>query len=171
MLQKIYDLLLEVDWSMVIGLIALAFTAIALWVQRKHNHLSVKPIAIVSVADYVNRLAVTLHNKGSGPLIIKSLSFTRGDGRVEKSLIAFFDSSFDAVVWSTFKADIDGWAILPGGNETLIELVGDPTDGRFVRIRDQVRKVLSAIEVAVHYQDVYENDLPPKTRPLNFFAR
>jgi hypothetical protein len=142
-----------------------------LQVQRKHNKLSVKPIAIVSVADYENELAVRLQNKGTGPLIIKNLSFTDSSGKIEKSIIDFIDSSFKNVVWSTFVADIGGWAILPNETKTLIELNGDSADKEFVRVRDKVGKVLAQIQVELLYQDIYENDMPKKIRKLDWFAR
>ena len=160
-----------IDWGLVIGIIALFFTAISLRVQRKHNRLSVKPIAIVSVADYENVLAVRLQNKGTGPLIIKNLSFIDQNGKIKKALIDFFGSDFKNVVWSTFVADIDGWAILPNEAKTLIELNGDLTDNEFVRVRDNVRKVLAQIQVELIYQDIYEKDMPKKIRKLDWFAR
>ena len=169
--QEIQDGLSMIDWGLVIGVIALFFTAISLQVQRKHNRLSVKPIAIVSVADYENVLAVRLQNKGTGPLIIKNLSFIDQNGKTKKALIDFFGSDFKNVVWSTFVADIDGWAILPNEAKTLIELNGDLTDNEFVRVRDNVRKVLAQIQVELIYQDIYEKDMPKKIRKLDWFAR
>jgi len=169
--QQIQDGASEIDWGLVIGVIALVFTAISLQVQRKHNRLSVKPIAIVTVADYENELAVRLQNKGTGPLIIKKLSFTDQNGKTEKAIIDFFDPSFKNVVWSTFVADIDGWAYLPNETKTLIQLNGDSRDKEFVRTRDKVRKVLAQIQVELLYQDIYENDMPKKIRKLDWFAR
>ncbi len=68
--QQIQDGLSKIDWGLVTGVIALIFTAISLQVQRKHNKLSVKPIAIISAGDYQDELAVHVQNKGTGPLII-----------------------------------------------------------------------------------------------------
>jgi hypothetical protein len=160
-----------IDWGVVTGVIALIFTAVTLMIQRKHNRLSVKPIAIISVGDYINELTVCLQNKGTGPLIIKNLSFTDQSGRKENSIIDFFSSDFREVVWSTFLSDIDGWAILPGESKTLIKLDGDSTDKDFVLVREKVRKVLATIQVELLYQDIYENDMPKKVRRLDFFAR
>lgn len=171
MWQQILDILAKIDWGIVTGLIALIFTAVALQVQRRHNRLSVKPIAIISVGDYLNELAVYLQNKGTGPLIIKDLSFGDQSGRKEKSIIDFFGSDFRSVVWSTFVSDIDGWAILPGETKTLIKLEGDPTDKDFLLVREKVREVLASIQVELLYQDIYENDMPKKIRKLDFFAR
>ena len=169
--QQLQDVVSKIDWGLVTGIIALIFTAISLQVQRKHNRLSVKPIALVSVGDYENELAVHLQNKGTGPLIIKSLSFIDQNGKTEKAIIDFFGSDFKNVVWSTFVADIDGWTILPNETKTLIKLNGDSADKEFVRVRDKVRKVLAQIQVELLYQDIYEKDMPKKIRKLDWFAR
>ena len=169
--QQIQDGLSKIDWALVTGVIALVFTAISLQIQRRHNRLSVKPIAIVSVADYENELAVRLQNKGTGPLIIKKLSFTDQNGRTEKAIIDFCGSGFKNMVWGTFVADIEGWAILPNETKTLIELNGDSADKEFVRVRDKARKVLAQIQVELLYKDIYENDMPKKIRKLDWFAR
>jgi len=171
MVQQIQDVLSRIDWGVVIGFVALVFTAMSLQIQRKHNRLSVKPIAIISIGDYENELAVYLQNRGTGPLIIKNLFFTDQSGRKEKALIDFFGSDFMDVLWSTFIADIDGWAILPGETKTLIKLNGDPSDENFAVVREKVRKVLATIQVELHYQDIYGNDMPEKIRRLDFFAR
>jgi len=171
MWQQILYILAKIDWGVVTGIVALIFTAVTLWIQRKHNRLSVKPIAIISVGDYLNELAVYLQNKGTGPLIIKDLSFTDQSGRKEKSIINFFGSDFRNVVWSTFVSDIDGWAILPSESKTLIKLDGDPTDKDFLLVREKVRKVLALIQVELLYKDIYNNDMPKKVRRLDFFAR
>jgi hypothetical protein len=126
---------------------------------------------MISVGDYLNELVVFLQNKGTGPLIIKQLSVTSESGRKEKSIIDFFGSGFGNVVWSTFVADIDGWAILPGEAKTLIKLDGDPADKEFVLIRGEVRKALASLQVELLYQDIYGHSMPKKVRKLDFFAR
>lgn len=171
MLHQVQEVLCRIDWGVIVGIIALIFTAISLQVQRRHNKLSVKPIAIISVGDYEDELAVYLQNKGTGPLIIKDLSFITYDGRKEKALIDFFGLDFGDVVWNTFVGNIDGWAILPGETKTLIKLEGTPLDKNFSHIRERVRKVLAPIQVELLYQDIYGNDMPKKTRKLDFFAR
>jgi hypothetical protein len=170
-LQQIQDCLLKIDWGVIIGLIALVFTAISLQVQRKHNRLSVKPIAIISVGDFEDELAVHLQNKGTGPLIIKSLSFSDQNGRTEKAIINFFGSDYKNIVWSMFIADIDGWSILPSETKTLIMFKGDSANKEFIHNRDRIRKVLAQIRVEVLYQDIYGNNMSKKTRKLDWFAR
>lgn len=167
MWQNLFKMIANINWDTVIGFTAIIFTAISLYMQRKHNRLSVKPIAIISVGDYEHEIAVYLQNKGTGPLIIKDLSFTDGQTK-EKALIDFFGSEFNDVAWTTFVADIDGWAILPGETKTLIKKNISKDE---IFVLNKMRKILSKIEVNLKYQDVYEKDMPLKTRKLDFFAR
>ena len=44
-----------------------------LWIQRKHNILSVKPIAAIGINDIANQIEITVVNNGTGPLIVKSI--------------------------------------------------------------------------------------------------
>ncbi len=169
--QQIQDVVSKIDWGIVTGIIALIFTAISLQVQRKHNRLSVKPIGIISVGDYENELTVYLENKGTGPLIIKNLSVTNQNGKIEKAIIDFFGVEFKNVVWDTFVPDMDERVILPNESKTLIKLTGNSSDKKFARIREKVRKVLAQLQVELLYQDIYENDMPKKIRKLDWFAR
>jgi len=161
----------NLDWGLIIGVVALIFTAISLRMQQKHNRLSVTPIAIISVGDYLDELAVYLQNKGTGPLIIQQLSFLGENGRREKSIIDFFGEDFRRIIWSTFVEDIDGWAILPGETKTLVKLEGNPSNKNFKLNRQKVRKVLSEIQVELVYHDIYGNVMPKKIRKLDYFAR
>ena len=153
--QQIQDEISKIDWGIITGVIALFFTAISLQIQRKHNRLSVKPIADVMVGDYENELEVYIENKGTGPLIIKNLSFTNQDGKTEKAINNFFGSDFKNVVWDKFGPDIDKRAILPNESITLIKLSGKSANKSFVRVREKVRKVLTQIQVEWVYQYTY----------------
>lgn len=169
-MNEVFDFLGNINWGIVTGFAAIILTIVTIRDQRKHNKLSVKPIAIISVADYEERLAVNLQNQGNGPLIIEKLLIKNNDEE-KSSIIDFFETGFEDVVWSTFTADIDGWSILPASHRTLIELIGNPSDKKFIAKRNRVRKVLANLKVEVQYQDIYENKMPVKVRDLDFFAR
>jgi hypothetical protein len=66
--------------SAVVASIALVLSLISLWIsiaalrhQRKHNRLSVRPLAYIMIGDYEDRVFVKLTNNGTGPMIIKSI--------------------------------------------------------------------------------------------------
>lgn len=170
-LDIIQDGFSKIDVGVVISVTALLFAAISLQFQRKHNRLSVRPIAMIILGDFENELAVHLQNKGTGPLIIKKLSITDQSGRTNKAIIDFFASDIYKVVWDVFVADIDGWAILPSETKTLIRLKGDSEDKEFVHSRDEIRKVLAQLQIELLYQDIYEKNMPKKVRKLDWFSR
>lgn len=169
--QKTLDIIRNIDWGVVTGLIAL-FTALAgLYLQRTHDKLSVKPIGMITFRDYIDNIAVSLQNKGIGPLIIKDISVTDESGRKEESIIAFFGQEFVNVIWSDYIGDITDWAILPGESKTLIEYGGDPNDREFDNNRERVRRILAQLQIEVQYQDVYEKSMPTIERNLDWFRR
>ena len=169
-MEKLFNLIATIDWGIVIAFVAILLTIMTIRDPRKHNKLSVRPIAIISVADYEDRLAVNLQNQGTGPLIIEKISIINNN-EIRSSIIEFFDTDFEDITWSTFIGDIDGWAILPGSQRTLIEIVGDSRDKKFIAKRNRVRKVLANLKIEVRYCDIYEQKMPIKVRSLDFFAR
>ena len=52
-----------------VSLLSLVVSIIALAIHRKHNYMSVKPIAHFSKGDYEDCLFIKLKNYGTGPLI------------------------------------------------------------------------------------------------------
>ncbi len=172
-MDKTIEILKTVDWGVVVGAIALLFAALTLQVQRKHNRLSVRPIAITKVGDFINRVAVYLQNKGTGPLIVNKLVFIDESGKEANAIIEHFRTrpGFEDIIWDTYVDDISGWAILPDDTLTLIELAGNPTDPVFISHRDKVREVLASVKVKLRYQDIYGKDMPEKEIELDYFAR
>ena len=63
-----------------ISLFSIIIGALSFWIQRKHNRLSVRPLAAIEVRDLPRALphlpreiTLTLSNNGTGPMIIKSI--------------------------------------------------------------------------------------------------
>lgn len=72
--------------------------------SQKHNYLSVKPIGYILPKDYTNHICVVLQNKGTGPLITKSIKFRNEITGEEKDyLIDFMPTLMDEEVWSNFS--------------------------------------------------------------------
>ena len=62
------------NWSNLIASLAFVLSIITLWQQRKHNRLTVRPLASIESGDYGNWVFVRVVNNGTGPMIIKSLT-------------------------------------------------------------------------------------------------
>lgn len=141
-----------------------------LWIQRRHNRLSVRPLPEVTVADYENSLRVKLRNSGSGPLIVKSLKVSNGP-EYRDSVIDWMPSLKAGRAWTTFVRATVGRAILPGEDIVLLELSEFDGEKNFAHHRNLVRKALAPLTVQVECSDIYNSHLPRYQRELKWFGR
>ncbi|MBU1690732.1 MAG: hypothetical protein KKD65_08335 [Gammaproteobacteria bacterium] len=163
--------------SAIIALAAFIISVVSLFVaratlknQHSHNVLSVKPIPMVSVADYEDRLTVKILNNGSGPLIIKNVNVKK-QSQARESLIAWMPSLPDGIYWATFVGPIENHSLLPGNEIKLLELTGDHSDSTFEKFRDESRAALCLLTVVVEYTDVYGSAFPEQEKSLSWFGR
>ncbi|HKC64289.1 MAG TPA: hypothetical protein VKB86_11655 [Pyrinomonadaceae bacterium] len=146
---------------------------LALWalaVQRRHNRLSVRPLAFISRADYEGRLSVKIHNNGVGPLIITSLQVSDGK-TIQESVIDCMTSLPKNIMWDDFTKDLKSRSLAPGGEIVLLQLSGDKSDPHFREVRDRCREVLRHLTNKLEYQDIYEQPMKPAERELSWFGR
>jgi hypothetical protein len=153
-----------------ISLVSIILTVVTIAMQRAHNRKSVLPIGRITVGDYENRISVKLGNDGVGPMIIQDVVVTE-KGRTGSALIDFMPTVPDSHTWTTFVRDISDRAIPPQKEITLILLEGDPDDKGFIRVRQAVRKALSALVIAVEYRSIYDEQMPTTRRSLEWFGR
>jgi hypothetical protein len=138
--------------------------------QRKHDVLSARPIAAVTVGDYEESVRVQLCNHGGGPMLITKIEVRRGD--VSKpAVIEWMPDLRGAVQWVDFLGPIAERSVLPGQELVLVRLDGDPAKQEFRRARDETRKALAPLTVHVEYSDIYDNKLPPYAKSLEWFER
>lgn len=163
--------------SAVAAFLSAAVAGFSLWVarstlkhQRKHNVMSLRPIAEVTVGDWEETLRVTLRNNGAGPLAVTRLVAGNG-AEVRSSILDWMPDLPDGIYWSNFAGKIDGRSLSPDRAIVLLELHGDATDGVFAAFRDEVRAALHPLTVNVEYTDVYESSLRPHRKSLEWFGR
>lgn len=163
--------------SATVALIAFIVSVVSLYVthatlkhQQRHNVLSVKPLPMVAVADYEDRLTVKIRNNGSGPLIVKAIHVGNG-AHVEQTLIDWMPQLPGGMYWSTFVGSVIDRSITPGDEIILLELTGNHDDHAFVKARDSIRAALSPLTVIVEYTDVYDTIMKPHQKQLSWFAR
>lgn len=142
----------------------------ALAIQRKHNILSVRPLAEVMVADYENSIRIRLRNNGSGPLIILGLTVSDGSSTKE-SLVKWMPSLPTQRAWTTFSHVLKNQTLLPGDEIVLLELTEYDGENSFEKCRVIVREALSKLIVNVEYSDIYNTVLPPHKKPLSWYGR
>lgn len=156
--------------SALAALIAVGVAAWALWTQRRHNKISVRPIPEVSMGDGVSSISVQLSNNGVGPLVVRRMYVTKGQESRE-NIIDWMRDYMPEMDWTNFASIGPDRTIKPNGEVTLIELTEEPDEQGFVTLREMARTKLSQLVVTVEYTDVYGSNFAPCTRSLDWFAR
>ncbi len=142
----------------------------ALSIQRKHNELSVRPLAEVTVADYENSIRVKVRNNGSGPMIIRCLTVSDGSSTHE-TLIDWMPPLPTGRLWTTFSHHLRNRTLLPGGEIVLLELTEGEGEKNFAKCLNIVRAALAPLTVNVEYTDIYNQVMKPHQKPLSWFGR
>ena len=146
---------------------------ISIWAvrsERRHNELSVRPLAEITVADYENSLRVKLCNHGIGPMIVTNL--TVSDGRTSKpTLIAWMPVLPNCRHWTNFTGQISDRTLTPGGELILLELTEAEGELDFASSRDLARCVLATLSVNVDYTNIYNTVMPARRKSLSWFGR
>jgi len=133
--------------------------------------LSVRPIAVLHIADFENNVAVFLRNKGLGPMRILSLRATNDNSIAHDRIIAHMPTLPDRIRWSDFYGNIDGSVLEPGTEFGLLVLEGSPGDSAYREYRDAVRRRLSELTVRVEYENLYRQRMEPEELRLSWFGR
>ena len=156
--------------AIIISFMSIILTLISLFLQRKHNRKSVKPIGNIAISDYENLISVEIFNRGSGPLIIKEFT-AEYRNIIKNNLISLMPFLPENVSWSTFFDELNEFSILPGESINLLEFKPDLENIAEVNFRNEVRKVLSEIKVTLKYSDIYDCLMPIKVKKLSWFGR
>jgi hypothetical protein len=158
--------------TLIISILGVVIALITFYSSRKHNRLSVKPIAYILPQDYEDKICVILQNKGTGPLISTFINFK--DVKInknEKSLINHMPSLKNDCKWRNFSK-AQKFVLSPNESKILLELDGNIGDKDFIENRDLIRKKLADIEVNIKYTSIYneyfKQDLKYK---LDWYAR
>jgi hypothetical protein len=163
--------------SAAVAVLALFVSCVSVWIsvsstrsQRRHNELSVRPLAEVTVADYEDSLRVKLRNNGSGPMIV--LGVTVSDGaKAHESLIDWMPALPQGRPWNTFTHALSRRTLQAGAEIILLELTAHENEANFSLCRDRVRAALVPLTVNVEYTDIYDTVMRPCRKPLTWFGR
>jgi hypothetical protein len=163
------DLIIKI-LSLVLSLTAIIFTAVSIFLQKRHNRNAVKPIANIAISDYEDKISVSIQNNGTGPLIVKSFrAFTEQENK--NNLIDLMPDLPPGLDWTTFFSNLNGFAITPSKKLNLLELRVDPTTINEADARDVIRRKLALVSVELIYEDIYGKEMPVKTKSLDWFGR
>ena len=156
--------------ALAVASFSLIVSVVTLFIQRIHNRKSVNPVAQFHLKNYVNCLEISLSNKGIGPMIIKSFRVSIGDTR-KTSIIDHMPDLPKSMPWRTYIREIDGRALAPNEEITLLRFDGKKDDKKFCKLRDKIRDALAPGVMTIEYTDVYNSTLPSKIESLDWFER
>lgn len=164
--MKAYELVIAFS-AMFISLISLGVAICTLRTQRKHNQLSLRPVAYISKGDYENNIFVRLNNYGSGPMFIDSFTIQNKIGEF-KLLVDSFGDIAGKITWDHFMGSLDGRVLAPGKEFTLIECSFDQNN---IDVRDEIRSYLASTILKLDYKCTYEVKQKTLLEELTWFGR
>jgi hypothetical protein len=156
--------------ALLVSAISVAISIWAVRTERKHNELSVRPLAEITVADYENCLRVKLRNHGIGPMIIRAVIVS--DGKTAKpAILDWMPDLPGGRPWTNFAGMVSDRTLSPGSEIILLELTAYEGETGFAECRDLVRAALAPLTVAVEYTNIYNTVMPSRQKELSWFGR
>jgi len=156
--------------ALIISSVAVIVAIVSVYLQRKQNRLSLRPIANIVFSDYENNVAVKVQNKGLGPMTIERFEVLDRSKVVSSNLLDLMPDPPTGLYWSDFRKDFEGLTLRAAEETVVLRLSGDDKDRLFADYRDSVRKALMKVSIRVHYKDVYGEEMPSCERPLHLFG-
>jgi hypothetical protein len=155
--------------SVILALIGVILALIGLWIQRKHNKLSVKPIAELIFNDYKGLLEVGIRNKGVGPLMCDEIITENDKGEIKAHLADFLDHQISPTEYFTIYTQLKDFVIAPG---ELLMIFSYKHDLEYHNtILNQIRQKLSKLSISVNYSNIYNDKMPLYKKSLSWFDR
>jgi hypothetical protein len=144
-----------------VAFIALVTSVIALFIQRRHYRLSLKPIGFIKIGNYEDDIYVKIINFGTGPLIIEKLVIEY-ETQKYNTLISLVKDKIDISVYRDFVEKIDGRTIPSNGEIVLLRFQDQDSDLNTTNLRS----VLSKTIITIEYRDIYGKKMQPYKRDL-----
>jgi hypothetical protein len=156
--------------ALLVSVISVFISVWAVRSQRKHNELSVRPLAEITVGDYEDSLRVKLRNHGIGPMIVKAVTISDG-ANAKPSIIEWMPDLPNGRLYTDFTDQIRDRTLAPGSEIVLLELTENKDENGFAACRDMARAALAPLTVNVEYTNIYNTVMPPRRKNLSWFGR
>lgn len=173
MIKDIFSFLGE-QFEAILSVAALLVAIFALWTQRRHDRISLKPLASIVLQDFDDNIRVKVSNAGVGPMIITQVITEDKDSLMRKGYpIEWFEEKH--YFWDNFNKPADGKILAVGDELVLLHYSTDELDGQGKRQREkdikEIRFRLKDLRIIVHYKDIYNVAQPIACRDLAWFGR
>jgi hypothetical protein len=155
----------------IVSLCALVVAYITYTSSKKHNYLAVKPIAYILPQDYEDKICVILQNKGTGPLITKSIKFVNEETKEEKKYLIDFMPILKANrKWTNFSK-AQKYILTPNEDKILLEYSFMEDDKSYEENKLEIRKALKDIRIIITYSGVYDEKIDTLNFKLKWYGR
>lgn len=149
-------------------------TLLALWavfLQREHNRISVKPLPDIVFGDYENEIKVGIHNHGLGPMILVNVEILKNQAVIADNVIDLMPDQPNGISWEDFVQLLKDRVLAPGEEKMLVKLSGNSKNKTFVNFRNKVREELAPLTVKIYYKGIYDKNVLIFEKSLDWFER
>jgi len=151
--------------ALLVSVLSFGLSFMQVLIQRIHNKKTVTPIGQIDLGDLPEIIYVYVSNNGTGPLILKKLTFHKG-GKYYFDIVDCLDLDKKAYNHVTINNEVSK-AILPAKHFTVFELSYDTHSEDF---KTSLRKKIAEISMEAEYRDVYGTKYKVK-RDFGWFTR
>lgn len=162
--------------AILISIIAVIFTALSLYIQRKHNIKSVKPIGKIRIGDYESNIYIRIDNSGIGPLILLKVFLNGNEIPADKMLIESIPNGRRYnIKWKNFSGNYNNRTIPVGDNLELIrwtpETDFEKSPEEIEITKSNIRDTFQNWNLKIEYTDIYESETYSDELNLSWFGR
>jgi hypothetical protein len=137
-----------------IALIAILISVYSLFIQRLHNQRSFKPYCRYEIINFDNTIKIYLWNKGSGPLIIKKVTFKDNSLNTKSSIKQFIPTNIIALINGHSADNFENHIVMPSEKILLFEANDNSGQDAITQIRDKIKE----LSVETKYKSIYHSN-------------
>jgi len=156
--------------AIIFGIISICFTFFSIRQQKIHNQNSVRPICSIRLSAIKSKTTITLHNAGTGPMLIKKLVYVHKSSeepKTPRSLFRLSDWTPKGCTWISFESrDLEANGTI---NLLTFEQKEDDDDTTHKDNRLRLLKGLGELTIYVEFEDIYCTKFHHK-KDLSFFT-
>lgn len=153
------------DYSLTLSAVALIATFYQAHLQRVHNQKSVKPLVQIDLEDRDGSLFVRVQNNGVGPMIVRKITFTKGEHSYERIQDCL---EIDPKCYYHVDVNETNTKVIAPGN--FLIMFSEKLDAGNRTSVDFYRAQLAALHVKVEGCDIYDNSVITE-KSLQWFGR
>jgi len=162
------NLIQSVNWQFIIAIVAIAISIYSIYLQRKHSTLAHKPIPVIVKYNYSDHISVKIWNKGTGPLIIKSIKIGEFNNLVDilpdqtKNLkfVEYINDFRERAITSNDCLNMLEFKIRHDENDK-------PINAYDIAIKT-IKNELHEKKIVLNYTDIFNNSKEYTSIPMNF---